>query len=371
MLETIEMEGFCPRGNDIVEIEDDSVDETVDFKEYSITSYGADFDVEGLVRRLDKNDIEIPEFQREFVWTQERASRFIESLLMGLPVPGIFLYREDDSGKLQVIDGQQRLRTLQFFRAGEGSFGNSGKRIFDLRGLESDFEGQTYQQLEDNYRRKLDDSIIHATIVHQLKPDDEGSSKYFVFERLNTETSPLLAQEIRAAIFQGPFNDLIAELNCDQSWRSLYGGKTEPDKRKRDEELILRFLSLYFVDLDDYKAPMKSFLNTYMSRNRDLQMQDVDTIRNVFLPTVENILKNIGENAFILSTRINAAVADAIMVGVARRLENGEIRNTLQKEYEGLTGDPEFLSSVVKGTGQTGNVRSRIELATRAFANAD
>ena len=221
-----------------------STNEAIEMPEYSITSYGADFDVEGLVRRLNDNDIEIPEFQRRFVWTQERASRFIESLLVGLPVPGIFLYREVDSESLQVIDGQQRLRTLQAFFRGKAAFGSSTEKKFDIqgKGIESKFIGLTYDRLEEKYRRKLHNSIIHATVIRQTTPDDGDSSKYFVFERLNTEASQLSGQEIRAAIYQGQFNDLIRELNLIQSWRVLFGRTPNPDKRKRDEELILRFL---------------------------------------------------------------------------------------------------------------------------------
>ena len=99
-------------------IDDANDDNTVVPERYDITSFGADYDVEGLVRRLQRGDIFIPSFQRNYVWNQSLASRFIESLLLGLPIPGIFLARETESNKLIVIDGQQRLRTLQFFYDG-------------------------------------------------------------------------------------------------------------------------------------------------------------------------------------------------------------------------------------------------------------
>lgn len=99
-------------------IDDANDDDTVVPERYDITSFGADYDVEGLVRRLQRGDIFIPSFQRNYVWNQSLASRFIESLLLGLPIPGIFLARETESNKLIVIDGQQRLRTLQFFYDG-------------------------------------------------------------------------------------------------------------------------------------------------------------------------------------------------------------------------------------------------------------
>lgn len=85
---------------------------------YAITSYGADYPVDSLVQRLEKDVLFVPFFQRKFVWTLKQASRFIESLLLGLPVPGVFLARDESSAKLFIIDGQQRLRTLQYFYNG-------------------------------------------------------------------------------------------------------------------------------------------------------------------------------------------------------------------------------------------------------------
>ena len=180
MLEKIAVDYFSQSDSNEVDIVDDSADETVGFDEYFISSYGADFDVEGIVRRYKRGDIEIPDFQRGYVWSKPQASRFVESLLWGLPVPGIFLYREDDTRKLTVIDGQQRIQTLNYFH--DGIFADG--KPFQLRGLESRFDGTTYKELEHKDRRKLDDAIIHATIIRQEKPEDDGSSKYSIFERL-------------------------------------------------------------------------------------------------------------------------------------------------------------------------------------------
>ena len=96
--------------------------ETTDIVEevnYRITSYGVDFDVEGLVRRINEDDIFVPDFQRGFVWSFKQASPFIESLLLGPPMPGIFLTTEPITEKLMVIDGQQRLKTLQYYYSGK------------------------------------------------------------------------------------------------------------------------------------------------------------------------------------------------------------------------------------------------------------
>ncbi len=155
---------------------------------YSITSYGADYPVDAIVKRLDAKDIFIPPFQREYVWTFRQACRFIESLLLGLPVPGIFLAKEKDSQKLLVIDGHQRLKTLQYFY--QVDFKDRGKG-FSLKDVQTQFEGKNYKTLDSDYRIKLDDSIIHATVVKQDKPTEDNSSIYYIFERLNTGGSLL------------------------------------------------------------------------------------------------------------------------------------------------------------------------------------
>lgn len=344
-----------------VEIVSESSDETLAVA-YSITSYGLDFDVDGLVRRLDRRDIDIPDFQREFVWTQAISSRFIESLLLGLPVPGIFLYRMED-GKYQVIDGQQRLKTLQRFRGGK--FNN---RPFSLVGLESRFNLQTYGDLHASDRRQLDDSIIHATIIRQDEPKDNGSSKFSIFERLNTSAKPLSPQEIRIAIFQGEFNSLLIELNKNIDWRKLFG---KMHSRKRDQELILRFLALYF-QIEDYAPPMKRFLNDFMSDNRNLKKYSAEQIRPLFSRTVQTILDMIGPQALKPSRAVNAALSDALLVGVARCLENtGTIDFDIKEQYEILLNDERFQSSISGGTSQSENVKRRTQLATDAFSNME
>ncbi len=349
-----------------VSIRGDAPEETVDVKQqYSITSYGADYDVEGIVRRLDRGDIEIPEFQRTFVWSQVRSSKFIESLLMGLPVPGIFLYREKNSQQLRVIDGQQRLMSLQFYY--RGNFGDSGKE-FTLKGLESRFGGLAYNDLPEEDKRRLNDSIIHASIIQQESPDDDGSSQFAIFERLNTNSTPLSSQEIRAAIFHGEFNDLLEELNNNSDWRTLFGKR---HSRKRDQELILRFLALYFVGAERYRPTMKEFLNDHMRHNRNLEKHTETEIRNLFEETVRVILSKLGPEAFKPERALNAALLDSLMVGITCRLQNGPIDSDISEAYKNLQRNEFFKQSISAGTSQAENVRTRIRLATDAFASVE
>ncbi len=343
-------------------VEDDEQEENVTFK-YSISSYGADYPVDGLVKRLQNESIYVPIFQRGFVWTYAQGARFLESLLLGLPVPGIFLSREPETQKLIVIDGQQRLRTLQYFY--EGVFADS-EREFRLRNVQKQFEGATYKSLSEEDRRRLDDTIIHATVIRQDEPSEDQSSVYYIFERLNTGATPLTPQEIRASIYIGEFNELLFEMNSNRAWRDIFG---PVNKRRRDQELILRFVSLYFYD-ENYSRPMKEFLNTYMGKNRHFKLHSSDQIKQAFSSTIETIHKCLGNKAFRLRRVINAAVFDAVMVAVARRLRRGPVQNrqSFKKAYDFLLQDARFLEATGKATADEESVSRRLELATRAFA---
>jgi len=294
----------------------------------------------------------------------KRASRFIESLLLGLPVPGIFLYRESGSRKLRVIDGQQRLLSLQFYY--QGKF-KEGKKGFALTGLESRFDGLAYENLLDEDRRRLDDSIIHAAIIQQLSPDDDGSSQFAIFDRLNTNSTPLSPQEIRSAIYGGAFKDLLVKLNNNAHWRELFG-KENP--RKRDQELILRFLALYFEG-EQYQPPMKEFLNQMMRQNQNLEIDGAQAIQKLFESTVSLIFKKLGPRAFKPERAVNAALLDSLMLGIARRLAAGPIRSDIRGEYERLLKDESFRLAISASTAQAENVRTRIRLATEAFASVE
>ncbi len=159
-------------------VDDSENDNTTPVVRYEITSYGADYDVAGFVARLQRDDIIIPSFQRDYVWRLPEASRFVESILLGLPVPGVFLAKDFDTNKLLVIDGQQRLKTLQFFI--EGVFnskpGDKNQKVFKLGKVSKRFEGLTFGELSDSDRRNLNDYVIHATIIKQDKPSNDDTS---------------------------------------------------------------------------------------------------------------------------------------------------------------------------------------------------
>ena len=359
-----------PRINDIdgIEVVDDTEHEeepwnVLPFK-YAITSYGADYPVDGLVKRMSESDIFIPAFQRSFIWTFTQSSRFVESLLLGLPVPGVFFSREPDTHRLFVIDGQQRLRTLQYYY--DGVFADG--RVFALSGVQPEFRGVTYKKLEPEDRRRLDNSIIHATVFWQEQPSEDQSSIYHVFERLNTGGVQLTPQEIRACIFHGEFQELLAELNHNKTWRQIYG---QPKRdRMRDQELILRFLALYFSS-EKYTQPMKGFLNAFMGKNRELSTSTSADMKRVFEGALTAVYRAVGKRAFKPKRPLNAAVFESVMVGVARRLDQGAIidHKGFLERYEALVQSDSYESVTETGTARAESVSKRIHLATEAFAD--
>ncbi len=172
------------------------VESTIYDYRFKINYYGADYPVDTLVRRLESDEIYIPSFQRQYIWKINEASLFIESLLLGLPAPTVFLAKDKYTNKLLIIDGQQRLKTLLYFT--RGSFPDNRK--FKLTNVIPQFNGLTFDQLDSRDRYNLLDYTIHATIIAE---SGDENRMYNLFEGLNTTGIPLTAQEIRNAIYNG------------------------------------------------------------------------------------------------------------------------------------------------------------------------
>lgn len=333
---------------------------------------GQDFDVEGLVRRLEKGDIVVPQFghedpsletagfQRGFVWTRPQMDRFIESLLLGFPIPGVFFVRQTDRRYL-VLDGQQRLVTLREFYSGL----HRG-REFALANVSKDFVGLTYKTLPDGLRRVLDNAFIQATIV-----DTDGSpasldSVYQIFERLNSGGTQLTPHEIRVALYAGAFVDLLESLNKLDKWRALYGNRSA---RIRDQELILRIMALYLAS-DDYARPLKVFLNTFVGNHRDAEGVDVQTTAELFERAVDVLHQGPGEAALRKASRqVNAAQTEAIFVGLMRRLAAGELNPSgVAAAVEALRQDAAFDAATGRATADEEPMSTRLRIATETFA---
>lgn len=346
-----------------VDDESDSTDESSSGDLYSISSYGVDHNVEALVKRLRNEQYYIPHFQRKYVWSQNDASRFIESLLLGLPVPGLFLYKEQDSSRHLVIDGQQRLKSLQKFY--DGTF---GEKRFRLTGLKSKWADLTYESLDEDDRLRLDDAIVHATIFKQDTPTDNMDSVYEVFERINTGGMKLSPQEIRSCVAHGSFNQLLFELNEDAHWRSIFGPKS---LRLKDVEMILRFFS-FLENINAYQRPMKTFLTNFMSNHRDITDEAAAVYKELWADANRVVVAGLGQKPFRPGGRaLNAAFWDCFMVSLATLIRNGTTPDTsaIQEAYKRLLGNSDFLRVISSSTADDENIKTRFRFASEAFGD--
>ena len=340
--------------------DDDEEREVVD--PFQISYFPADFTLGGYFDKHREKQLVIPQFQRNYVWDVVKASRLIESFLLGLPVPGVFLYKERATNKLQVVDGQQRITSsIRFF---ECRFGDS---VFRLKGVQPQWEGKTFEDLTDAERFQLKDSVLRATVVQQLDPNDD-SSVYLVFERLNTGGVNLNPMEVRKCVYFGAYFDTITRLNENVHWRQILG-QSNPDKRLRDAELLLRVLAFGYRG-DRYSKPMKGFLNAHMAASRKLTEGELEKriahAESQFSDVAKFVVEKLGETPFHLRGRLNYALTDVVMSTVFSRGSSAVVDN-FSEVFEELLQSEEFLDSVSVSTSDERQVALRRSLAESAF----
>lgn len=356
-----------------------SQDESKDIV-YSISSFGSDIPVDTIISRLDRGVIFVPNFQRNYVWKKVQASQFIESILLGLPVPGVFFYRESETEKFLVVDGLQRLLTLHGFIKGrfppardgfvaESATAKSAPKadVFTLEKVQKRFAGRAFVDLDPVDQRRIENYVIHATNIEQDLPEGDVSSVYFIFQRINTGGTPLQPQEIRSALFHGDFNALLEHLNENVSWRDIFGAR---HKRRKDEELILRFLALSSAK---YNAPMAGFLNDFMESKRMISKPEGLLLEQAFTTTIEFVYASVGKRAFRLrsGTALNAAVFDAVMVAAyTTNAVNRLMPEDFAKRYDGLLENEKFQIAVGRATAREEQVADRMRVAVEAFSDA-
>ena len=262
-------------------ITDESPDEEGDELDISesrtrILTRQVDAQIDGLYNRYKRRRLIVqPSFQRHFVWDEKKASRLIESAILEIPIPNIYLAEEEDS-KEYVIDGQQRL--MSFFSFIDGTFPN-GKE-FRLLGLtvRSDLNNKTFAELDEITRDKIHDCKIRTiTFI-----SGSGSRlKFQIFERLNTGAVSLNHQELRNCIYHGKYMDLLWEMSEDTDFRYLLG-LSHAEPRMKDVELVARFAAFYHSTHLKYKPPMRYFIDNDIARIiHESQTRPWDSLPNV------------------------------------------------------------------------------------------
>lgn len=343
-----------------------------------ITFRSQDFDVKGLVNRLDSKDILVPRirmasedqsvcslspFQRGFVWNKKQMDLFIESLLLEYPIPGLFLVQQTDR-RLLVLDGQQRLETLRRFYSGL-----NGDKKYRLKLTGSKFDGFSYDELPQQFRRIIDNTYITTTVIVLDNRPESNNAVYDVFKRLNSGGTQLTPHEIRMALYNGELMNLIDRSNIRASWRELYGS-TQLNRRFRDHELVLRIVALYLEE-QSYTKPLGGFLNNFAEKYRQGNRPELQTALNLFDRTADIIAASGVSHPFFMTDRklLNAARAESIMIGCMHALHDGNMldASSIHQLLDRLNRNQEYTDSVTSATSDEAQVHKRISLVREAL----
>ncbi len=370
--------------NDYIDlIEEEEQEEFSNDDLFNITSWGADPSVRELILQYKEGDIEKPELQRKYVWKKKDASRFIESLLLGLPVPSIFLANIERSGKRLIIDGYQRIRTLyDYIEDGIWHGDDSEFKLVNSKIINERWRGKSFNELSESDKRRLKNYTIHAIVFEQKHPSDD-SGLFQVFERINTSGTTLNNQEIRNCVYQGNMNTLLFNVNKNPTWRILYGNSQE-DARMMDLELILRFFALNSEDVyksNEKAISLKQTLNTYMQSNINATETFLTEKNTEFNSVIDFIHTNFGNEAFFnlqsdlskIRRRLYPTVFDSIMIATSIALKNGYTNNgtNLKDKRIELLKNATYRESITQGTMKIDNIHTRISYALRILYNME
>lgn len=365
--------------------------------EYDITATPNDFNVMTLNSFVESGAVRIPGFQRNFVWDIGRSSKLIESLLLGLPVPQLFLY-EQGRNRFLVIDGQQRLMSIYYFI--KKRFPKKEKRtelriIFDEHGRipdevlhddayfqtfnlklpgqlpnhENKFKGLNYSTLGE-YKTQFDLRPIRNIVVKQNSPSDDDSSMYEVFNRLNTGGVNLRPQEIRTSMYHSEFYAMLYHVNMNSVWRGFVGS-AEPDLHMKDIEILLRAFAM-LIDGEAYKPSMVKFLNQF-SKKCEKHTKDQNTYLRELFESFINACKHLAPDAFLnrSNKRFNIAIFEAVFNATCREAfikKETIIGNVIPDSISTLATDTQFLDASQEGTTKTTNVENRLKRACAIIA---
>lgn len=345
------------------QLEEESNADIIPDVKFDLSVNPSDPSLELLAMKLDDKELIIPFYQRNYVWKIEQASRLIESFLMGLPVPQVFFYVNDE-GNLEVIDGQQRILSVKYFL--EGYFGeedSKGKRqVFKLTGLSdtSSYNGKSFSELDPKDQRKIKNSTLRAINIRQISPIENNDCVFYIFQRLNTGGTQLKPQEIRNAVYRGNIVTAFQDLNNNPEWLKILGFK-KPHKNQKDIEIILRLFGL-FDNWKNYERPMIKFLNLTMKNNRDFDTYKARLFKERFPKVCSVISRNI-LNPFRPKGVINTAILDAVFIAL---LEQDLINESnLLSKYEDLLKTDEFMENTFGPTADNAVLKARIEIAKK------
>ncbi len=377
-------------------------EETFLFQKYDITSSPNDFNVKTIVDFVEQGIFRIPVFQRNYVWDHGRASRLIESLILGLPIPQLFLY-EQDRNRFLVIDGQQRLMSIYYFL--KMRFPVTGRRnelrtIFDREGrippevfaddhyftdfnlklpsrlpqVKNKLNGLNYDTLDD-LQTTLDLRTMRCVFVRQNFPKDDDSSIFEIFNRLNTGGLNLAPQEIRMSLYNSDFMKMVSRSNTDNRWRKLLA-QPEPDLRMRDVEHLLRGFAM-LTRGSSYAPSMTRFLNKFAKDMQEESQEEIGLLENMLSSFLE-LCADFPVGVFAASSsksssrKLAISVFESVFVAACKsgyEDRSGRVHSICSAKIEELKNDLDFLDAASTKSTDTDKVQTRLSRARTLLLN--
>lgn len=283
-----------------------------------------EYPVEVLVNKYSEGEFVIPPYQREFVWEKdlEKMSKFIESILLDLPIPYLFFADDLDSGKLEIVDGSQRIRTLEKFK-------NDGFELHDLDILDL-FNGFKFSDLTESRQRRFLRKTLRSIELTEKASSDVRRD---LFARINTKPYDLNPMEVRRGLFDGEFLNFISECANNHDFVQLCPISSDKKKRREGEELVLRFFA-YSESYYNFEHSVEEFIDNFIKDKHENGF-DAKTLGEKFNLMI-NFVKENFENGFRKSPNSKSTPRgrfEAISVGVILAIESGEELNTNVKDW--------------------------------------
>lgn len=241
-----------------------------------------------------------PSYQRNFVWNKKKASNLIESILLNIPIPIIFTCETNDIE--EVIDGQQRLKSIFYFIEGKFPDEKDSTKLIDFKlsklKILKDLSSNRYIDLDDKLKKKIRKQPLNVVKIISDSTDlDEQIIKFEMFERLNTNITKLNAQELRNCMFRGPYNNFLKKICLSDEFQKILNKPTYK-KRMLDVELVLSFCAFYNKNYLQYKGSMKQFLNNDMVLYRNANPTLIKELKEQFKKSVALLNHIFGKDAF-------------------------------------------------------------------------
>jgi len=323
----------------------------------------------GVLGRIETGFIILdPEFQRDFLWDEDRQSRLVESVLMRIPLP-VFYFAENRDGKLVIVDGLQRLSTFARFHKGE--------LVLKLP-KNQELDGRSFGELSTKLRNRFEDGQLTLFLIDSKVPD---RVRMDIFERVNSGVA-LTRQQMRNALYSGPATRLLRELADNQSFKTATGGSlSRPKHRKdmRDREVVNRFFAFRLLGWESYDADRSydEFLGDALAKLNALSAAELKVEKSEFIRSMEANHRVFTLHAFRKHTAanearkpVNLALFDVFSVLLIRWSSQTVIakKTEIREAFFGLMANRRFSEAITTATASSRNVAARFDLANEALA---